>query len=447
VRFRKGEALAVVVAVLATLVGVAFGLRNQSRTAPDTGSPTAGIAPDQTTAAPAGAKPAPVMAHLSEFAIAPDPVTATVGSTIKVMNTGAIEHNLAIEGGRKTAMLKAGGQASLSLKGLTPGTYTMFCQVPGHRQAGMKATLTVTKQLAAASPAAHSMTAEEMDALMARATKAFPAATAGLGAQPLSPTVLADGTKQYDVTTRITKWEVEPGKFVDAWTYNGTVPGPTIHVQPGDKVKFVLHNDLPESTVVHFHGLALPNELDGVPDITQAPVKPGQSYTYSFTAPSEPAVAMYHSHHDAAKQVANGLMGAFLVGELPVPAGVSVAQESTMTLNDTGAIGFSLNGKSFPATAPTVAKLGDWVEVHYMNEGVMAHPMHLHGLTQLVIAKDGFPVPQPYRADTIMVGPGERYSVLVHSTLPGVWAWHCHILPHAERDDGMFGMVTAFIVK
>ena len=156
---------------------------------------------------------------------------------------------------------------------------------------------------------------------------------------------------------------------------------------------------------------------------------------------------MYHSHFDAAKQVGNGMAGAFLVGEEPLPAGTVVAQETTMMLNDTGTIGFSLNGKSFPATAPIVAKLGDWVEVHYMNEGVMAHPMHLHGPAQMVIAKDGFPVPQPYRADTIMVGPGERYTVLVHADSVGTWAWHCHILPHAEREDGMFGMVTALVVK
>ena len=117
-----------------------------------------------------------------------------------------------------------------------------------------------------------------------------------------------------------------------------------------------------------------------------------------------------------------------------------------MMLNDSGTIGLSLNGKSFPATAPVVAKQGDWVEVPYLNEGAMAHPMHLHGMAQLVIAKDGYPVPQPYQADTIMVGPGERYTVLIHATEVGTWAWHCHILSHSERADGMFGMVTALIV-
>ena len=117
-----------------------------------------------------------------------------------------------------------------------------------------------------------------------------------------------------------------------------------------------------------------------------------------------------------------------------------------MMLNDSGTIGFSINGKSFPATAPIVAKRGDWVEVHYMNEGQMIHPMHLHGMAQIVIAKDGYPLPQPYNADVVDVAPGERFTVLVHADNPGTWVWHCHILNHAEREDGMFGMVTALVV-
>ena len=212
-------------------------------------------------------------------------------------------------------------------------------------------------------------------------------------------------------------------------------------------MRVVLRNELPESTVIHFHGIDLPNAMDGVPDITQPPVRPGESFTYEFTAQATPAVAMYHSHHNAAKQVSNGLAGALLVGSVPVPAGTAVAQEHVMMLNDAGTIGFSLNGKSFPATEPIVAGRDEWVQVHYMNEGVMAHPMHLHGMAQTIIAKDGYPVPLPYKADTVMVGPGERYTVLVQATAPGTWAWHCHILTHAEREDGMFGMVTALIVQ
>ena len=85
--------------------------------------------------------------------------------------------------------------------------------------------------------------------------------------------------------------------------------------------------------------------------------------------------------------------------------------------------------------------------IDYFNEGLQIHPMHLHGLPQQVIAKDGIPLAVPYSEDVVNVAPGERYTVLVHATEPGVWAWHCHILTHAEGDNGMFGMVTTFIVK
>jgi FtsP/CotA-like multicopper oxidase with cupredoxin domain len=288
--------------------------------------------------------------------------------------------------------------------------------------------------------------ADAMDARMTAVTASFPAKTRGLGGQLLQPAVQPDGTKQYELTAKVTPWEVSPGRTVQAWTYNGTVPGPTIHVNIGDRVRVILHNQLPESTVIHFHGLIVPNAMDGVPDITQPVVKPGKDFTYEFTAQG-PAVGMYHSHHDSAKQVTNGLVGALLVGEEPLPNGIQPNQEFPMVLNDAGVIGLSINGKSFPATAPIVANNGDWVLVHYFNEGFQIHPMHLHGLPGLVVAKDGFATPQPYMADTVLVAPGERYSVLIHADQPGTWAWHCHILTHAESSSGMFGMVTAMVVK
>jgi FtsP/CotA-like multicopper oxidase with cupredoxin domain len=293
----------------------------------------------------------------------------------------------------------------------------------------------------------HTTSPDEMDASMERSIKAFPAKTAGVGGGRLAPTVLADGTKEFHLVAQVVKWEVEPGRMVDAWTYNGVVPGPTMAVAQGDRVRVVVRNELPESTSIHFHGIDTPNAMDGVPGITQAPIKMGETFTYVFTAQSSPAVGMYHSHQNAVVQVPNGLAGAFLVGSEPVPAGVHIGQEQILMLNDGGTIGLSLNGKSFPATAPFAAAVGEWLEVHYLNEGQMPHPMHLHGMAQRVIAKDGYPLPQPYDADTILVGPGERYSVLVHATEPGVWAWHCHILSHAENETGMFGMVTALVVK
>jgi FtsP/CotA-like multicopper oxidase with cupredoxin domain len=110
-------------------------------------------------------------------------------------------------------------------------------------------------------------------------------------------------------------------------------------------------------------------------------------------------------------------------------------------------VGLTLNGKSFPHTQPIIAQKGQTIRVRYMNEGLQIHPMHLHGLPQTVFAKDGWPLPQPYKCDTLIVGPGERWDVTVVCDEPGVWAFHCHILTHAESAHGMFGMVTALIIQ
>jgi FtsP/CotA-like multicopper oxidase with cupredoxin domain len=117
-----------------------------------------------------------------------------------------------------------------------------------------------------------------------------------------------------------------------------------------------------------------------------------------------------------------------------------------MIIND-GFHGYTLNGKDFPATEPIVAKMGQKVRIRFMNEGMMIHPMHLHGMHMTVIDKDGWAQPAPWRCDTLNVAPGERWDVIVNCNNPGVWAFHCHILTHAESAHGMFGMVTALIVE
>ena len=198
--------------------------------------------------------------------------------------------------------------------------------------------------------------------------------TKGVGNQKLAPKVLPDGTKEFDLKASIIDWEVSPGKTVKAWAYNGQVPGPWIKVNVGDKVRVVLDNELPQSTVIHFHGIEVPNAMDGVPDVTQPPVKPGQKFTYEFVAKT-PAMGMYHSHDYAEHQVPDGLFGVFQIGDVPVPAGTGpVTQQVPMVLNDAGVIGLSLNGKSFPATAPVIAKVGEWVEITYFNEGLADPP-------------------------------------------------------------------------
>jgi len=285
---------------------------------------------------------------------------------------------------------------------------------------------------------------DEMDRLHEAGVKAFPARTEGKGNQVLAPRI-ENGVRIFDVTAKKIRWETAPGTTVEAWVYNDQLPGPQIRVREGDRVRLILHNELPESTAIHFHGLEVPNDQDGVPYITQPPVKPGQSYTYEFTAPN-PGSHMYHSHHNAAKQVGLGLLGAFIIEPRRKRAIEKVDIDYVMIIND-GAHGYTLNGKGFPATEPIVAKLGQKVRVRFMNEGMMIHPMHLHGMHMTVIDKDGWPQPAPWRCDTLNIAPGERWDVIVNCNNPGVWAFHCHILPHAESDHGMFGMVTALIVR
>ncbi|MFL5801806.1 MAG: multicopper oxidase domain-containing protein [Roseiflexaceae bacterium] len=290
------------------------------------------------------------------------------------------------------------------------------------------------------------MTADEMDKMHEDGVKAFVAGvkTEGKGNQPLAPRI-ENGVKVFELTCAPLSWEYDAGKRADAWAYNGQVPGPEIRVTEGDTVRVVVKNGLPESTAVHFHGVMVPNTMDGVPFVTQPPIKPGASFTYEFTA-RNPGSHMYHSHHNSTKQVGQGLLGAFIIEPKDKAQDPHYDVDTTLILNDQLG-GFTINGKGFPATAPLVAKLGQKLRIRYMNEGQLIHPMHLHGLPQLVFAKDGWNLPQPYRCDTLNVAPGERWDVIVDCTEPGVWAFHCHILSHAEGDHGMYGMVTALIIN
>jgi FtsP/CotA-like multicopper oxidase with cupredoxin domain len=399
------------------------------------------------------AEPQALSVHLGDLFIEPTSLSARAGTpvTITVHNGGGTEHNFSVGSLGATAMIPPGGSEVLELPSLEPGQYPFQCDVPGHADAGMTGTLTVTaaegssgRQGSEEAPpgAEPPMSPEEMAADHEDEVAAFPAKTKGLGGRPLEARVLADGTLEFELTASVVQWETEPGKVLEAWAYNGMVPGPTLRAELGDRVRIVLHNELPEPTALHLHGMTVPNEMDGVPGLTQPSILPGETFTYEFTVRNTGS-NMYHSHFDAAKQVPLGLLGAFIV---PDPEDPAADVDYTMVLND-GPLGFTLNGKGFPATEPIVAKRGQVVRIRYMNEGLQAHPMHLHGMPQTVIALDGHLLAQPYQQDTILIAPGQRVDVLVKATEPGAWAFHCHILTHAEGPHGMFGMVTAFIVQ
>ncbi|HZQ78471.1 MAG TPA: multicopper oxidase domain-containing protein [Acidimicrobiia bacterium] len=402
--------------------------------------------------AEAGGAPTELTVNASEFKFNPDALNAAPGPVrLDLHNAGAIQHTLALKDTNKTTpLVDPGKMETLDLGSLTAGTYTLICTIPGHEAAGMKATLVVGTSSALANPS-NAVNYQSIDDETDKSVKDFLAnaakpLTEGQGAQVMAPKVLPDGTKEFDLTAKVIQWEYAPGKKTEAYSYNGVVPGPTIKVDSGDKLKIVLKNELPESTSIHWHGIVTPNDQDGVPSVTQPPVKPGETYTYQFTAVG-PAVGMYHAHQDSQKQVPLGLEGAFLIGEEPLPAGVKVAQEIPMILNDYGTMSFSINGKQFPATTPIVANKNDYILVHFMNEGYQIHPMHMHGFAGKIIATDGNPDPAPTTWDTILVAPGQRISVLVKLDNPGTWLFHCHILNHAESEHGYFGMATAIVVK
>ncbi|MGB1289242.1 MAG: multicopper oxidase domain-containing protein [Aggregatilineales bacterium] len=228
--------------------------------------------------------------------------------------------------------------------------------------------------------------------------------------KPLDFTLDGD-IKVFNLTCTEIYWEVSEGQLFPAFAYNGMVPGPEIRVTEGDRIRIIVQNDMRQSTAVHWHGLRVPNAQDGVPFLTQPVILPGESYTYEFTVKNS-GTHMYHSHHNSLDQVLRGLLGAFIVEPADESQDPEYDQDYTMILNDS-AHGFTINGRSYPYTQPLTAKLGEKVRIRFMNEGLMIHPMHLHGLVMEVFAKDGWNLPMSYKCDTINVAPGERYDVIV----------------------------------
>ena len=272
------------------------------------------------------------------------------------------------------------------------------------------------------------------------------------GNQPLSPVrVDPDGTKVFELTVDEIEWPIDAvNPPVKALGYNKMWPGPVIRVTEGDKVRISFTNNMVEPTGVHFHGIEFTDfKQDGVPFVTQLPFVQGETYTYEFTA-TPSGSHMYHSHHNATDQVGRGLLGAFIVeprrDSQSYARKYGVTQEVVFIHNDVLG-GFTINGHGFPATTPIVAKQGDTVLIRFMNEGTMMHPWHTHGFRMNIVARDGAELgTAAFQADTLGVNPGERWDAIINCDRPGVWAFHCHILPHVEGPDGMFGMVTALVI-
>ena len=239
-------------AAIAAVVSFGFSVR-------DRGSSNARV--DSAAAAPAVTQ---ARVRLTDFKIQPDRDSFPAGPIkLRVANNGSVKHSLVIDGVAKTPDINPGSSASLDLGSLEPGTYKWYCSVAGHVEVGMTGTFTVVARPdgisgSADSPASEPVSTDapktDIDGAHAAVVKAFlagpPAKTEGLGGLPLQPTTEA-GIRTFDLTAKVVQWEVSPGRRMEAWGYNGVVPGPQIRVKQGETVKVRLKNELPESTSIH----------------------------------------------------------------------------------------------------------------------------------------------------------------------------------------------------
>jgi manganese oxidase len=280
-------------------------------------------------------------------------------------------------------------------------------------------------------------------------SEGVPAATQDVGGQPLDYR-LEDGIKVFEITAQPVRWNILDDVTVTAWTYNGTVPGPMIRVTEGDQVRVVFTNNLPDPTTVHWHGILVPNAMDGVPGVTQNPILPGETFTYEFTA-NPAGTFMYHSHFESDKQIGLGLYAPFIIDpaqpQEPTPdvdvtlmfSEWRVVDGQTFPSMPMAALEpnyFTINGKAFPSTETINVRLGQRVRLRLASIGQFNHPMHLHGMPFQIVATDGYSVPEAARLmkDTVSVDPGERYDIEFVATEPGQWVLHCHITHHTTND-------------
>jgi manganese oxidase len=258
---------------------------------------------------------------------------------------------------------------------------------------------------------------------------------------PDLPFTLDNGVKVFHLIAEPVKREIIPGKIIDVWGFNGTCPGPTIQINQGDRVRVIFDNKLPEPTSIHWHGFEIPIPVDGMPGISQEPVKPGGRFIYEFTL-NQAGTFFYHSH--MAMQEMLGMLGAFIMHpkEAPQPAVqkdfVIMLQEYAILPNNsipnTMNMEFNwlvFNGKAGPAITPPIVKLGDRVRVRLINLGMDHHPIHLHGNTFYTTGTEGGRIPPAMwmPGNTVLVGVAQARDIEFEAKYAGDWMIHCH-LPH-----------------
>lgn len=258
------------------------------------------------------------------------------------------------------------------------------------------------------------------------------------------PYELKNGVKEFHLVAEEIEQEFAPGFRVKCWGYNGRTPGPTIEAVEGDRVRILVTNKLPEHTSVHWHGVILPNGMDGVGGLNQTHIKPGETFAYEYTL-HQHGTQMYHPHADEMIQMALGMMGMFVIHpkepeDPPVDRDFvlfphewaihpSTMRPDPMIMTDFNT--FTFNGKVFPATEPMVVRTGQRVRMRFGNLSMDSHPLHIHGHAFWVTGTDGGTIPPAARwpETTVNVAVGQTRTIEFVGNNPGDWAFHCH-KPH-----------------
>lgn len=261
-----------------------------------------------------------------------------------------------------------------------------------------------------------------------------------------------DGVKVGHLVAMPVAHTFAPGLAAECWGYNGRVHGPTIEVVEGDRVRLYVTNRLPEPTTVHWHGVILPNGMDGVSGLTQKPIMPGKTHLYEFTF-SKPGTYMYHPHYDEMTQMALGMVGMIVVHPKN-PKGPKVDRDFALITHEWAIkVGarrpdpnemkdfnvLTFNAKAYPGTDALVMGKGERVRIRFGNLSAMDHhPIHLHGLAFEVVATDGGEVPVSARSPetTVLVPTGSVRVIEFVPTESGDWAMHCHMTHHIMTQMG-----------
>jgi len=267
------------------------------------------------------------------------------------------------------------------------------------------------------------------------------------------PFKIVSGVKVFHLVAEEVDHEFAPGLKAKCWGYNGRVHGPTIEAVEGDRVRIYVTNHLIAKTSVHWHGIFLPNGMDGVAGLNQKAIPVGETYKYEFTF-RQHGTFMYHSHHDEMTQMAMGLMGlivlhprnptadyrvdrdfAMMLSEWKIAPGASRPDPNAM--NDFNVL--TINAKAFPGTAPLIVKKGDRVRLRFGNLSAMDHhPIHLHGYYFKQTATDGGQTPLSAQRPetTVLVSVGSTRDVEFVADAPGDWSLHCHMTHHVMNQMG-----------